>query len=47
LQSKYNGNLIAKLASIFADMEERREKREESLPLIQASNKVFDLKSFI
>jgi hypothetical protein len=39
LQSKYNGNFIAKQANIFADMEERGEEREESLALIQATNK--------
>ena len=35
-KSKYNNRLIAKLVSIFADMEERREEREESLAHILA-----------
>ena len=32
--SKYNNGLKAKLFSSFADVEERREEREESLALI-------------
>jgi hypothetical protein len=34
----YNNELIAKLVSIFADVEEREEKREESLALMQATS---------
>ena len=35
-QSKYNNGLKAKLVSIFAAVEERREEREESLALVLA-----------
>jgi hypothetical protein len=37
-KSKYNNWLIAKLINIFADMEERRKKSEESLAPMQAPN---------
>jgi len=36
-QSRYNNWLIAKLINVFADVE-RREEREESLALMQASS---------
>jgi hypothetical protein len=34
-KSKYNDWLIAKLINIFADVEERRKKREESMAFMQ------------
>jgi hypothetical protein len=37
-KSRYNNGLIAKLVSIFADVEERGEEREESSALMQAIN---------
>jgi hypothetical protein len=37
-KSRYNNGLIAKLISIFANMEERREEREESLAPTQTPN---------
>ena len=37
-RSRYNNRLKAKLVSIFTDLEERREKREENLALVLAPN---------
>jgi hypothetical protein len=37
-QSKYNNWLIAKLINGFADAEERKKKREESLALMEATS---------
>jgi hypothetical protein len=37
-KSRYNSGLIAKLVSIFADVEEKGEEREESLALMQATS---------
>jgi hypothetical protein len=34
----YNNGLIAKLVSIFTDVEERGEKRKESLALMQVTS---------
>jgi hypothetical protein len=36
--SRYNNRFIAKLVSIFADVKERGEEREESLALMQATS---------
>jgi hypothetical protein len=36
LESKYSNRFITKLVSIFANVEKRREEREESLALILA-----------
>jgi hypothetical protein len=37
-KSRYNNGLIVKLVSIFVDVDERGEEREESLALMQAIN---------
>ena len=42
--SKYNNGLKAKLVSSFADVEERREEREESLALILSPSLVWKYK---
>jgi hypothetical protein len=36
--NRYNNGLIIKLVSIFADVEEREEEREENLALMQTTN---------
>jgi hypothetical protein len=37
-KSKYNNWLIAMLINVFADVEEKRKGREESLALMQATS---------
>jgi hypothetical protein len=38
IKSRYNNGLIVKIVSIFADVEEREEKRKESLALMQVTS---------
>jgi hypothetical protein len=37
-KSRYNNELIVKLVSIFVDVEEEEEKKEESFALMQATS---------
>jgi hypothetical protein len=46
-KSRYNNGLIAKLVSIFADVEERGEEREESLALMQATSWTRNHKAYV